>query len=195
MEDCWHELRRISSLTRHFERKGTKLSRQGAIRCGYDDRFARKQCANGNCRCTNPSGGSIGAYQATIGQRETMDCRCALEESLPNNQGIDKLECDGEGNFKPVQCDSDGRFCHCTDSNGAAISDPFSTYRLQQFIDTYHGIYRSTDLCQGMRATLAYQHRLDDGKEFWYNAVNKTYDLVESEKIRATWKDFKWQTA
>ena len=135
----------------HYAQKGTRIKELESKTCGYDDRFARKQCFPDVCRCLNPHGMSIGSYSVEFGKRETMDCGCALEEyyGKEERQDFDGIHCYGDGNFSPLQCPTD-LTCYCADTNGT----PISKECVEQFLKKYAAGYELRIIWNAMRATV-----------------------------------------
>ncbi|KAJ6220559.1 hypothetical protein RDWZM_006371 [Blomia tropicalis] len=176
IETCQKEIETSMTMQVHFAQKGTRIKKLESKTCGYDDRFARKQCLPDVCRCSNPHGMSIGSYSVEFGKRETMDCGCALEEyyGKEERQDFDGLHCDGDGNFSPLQCPTD-LTCYCADTNGAPISKEFSLECVEQFLKKYAAGYELRIICNAMRATVRNDLVWPEDEELWYNKDMKTY--------------------
>ncbi|CAL8109521.1 unnamed protein product [Orchesella dallaii] len=87
--------------------------------CEADGSFAPKQCKgthyDGECFCVNRAGTRIFGREWRI-QAENQTCACSRKVSeLRARSLIATLHCAPDGNYEPLQCDTDSGICYCVD--------------------------------------------------------------------------------
>ncbi|OTF78073.1 Thyroglobulin type-1 repeat protein, partial [Euroglyphus maynei] len=186
-EECFTEVHRSNKMVNHFAKKGTTLDGLTNTKCGFDDNYFRVQCPDAACTCHDPDGVPIAPYRADSTLSQEMDCRCALEEYLSKTGKLPVgiLRCNGMGNFKPMQCSSNGQICYCIDNNGARISERFLTENIQNFKLKTSGNYHIEDLCQIMQNTLSVTNNqlIQGDEQFCYDPLKKTFKLCDEPSV------------
>ncbi|XP_048455802.1 uncharacterized protein nid2a isoform X1 [Rhincodon typus] len=140
---------RKTACEQHRDRLQAELSLRGSQphvgayipQCDEEGNFRPLQChgSTGHCWCVDERGQEIpgtrtppGAGQPQCGQPATNErSKTACEQHRERLQievrrsqpiiGIHIPECDEEGNFKPLQCDSNTGYCWCMYDNGQEI--------------------------------------------------------------------------
>ena len=143
-------------------------------------------CLKEECHCSSPEGISIGSYGVSLALSDSMDCRCALLEyfSTTEKLAFDKLQCDGGGNFSPLQCYQGGKLCYCADTNGAQLSSEFSFTNLTQFLRRYT---KSTNLvmaCSAMRDSVDSNKNhaiLTNQDELYYDSKTFSFTILSDK--------------
>ena len=117
-----------------------------------------------------------------------MNCLCAIEEYFvaTERKGFDKLSCDGNGNFSPLQC-IDTTTCYCADINGRQISEEFNFECANHFITENAPGYDLRTICTAMRATLSNPKKIiDENTQLFFNNVIKSYEPKGNADIPVT---------
>ncbi|ODN02213.1 Equistatin [Orchesella cincta] len=87
--------------------------------CESDGSFSPKQCKgaqyDGECFCMNRAGTRIFGREWRI-QSENQTCACSRKVyELRAQSLISTLHCSPDGNYEPLQCDTDSGLCYCVD--------------------------------------------------------------------------------
>lgn len=170
----------MSLLEEYFLKKGTKIVHNTAYPCGFDDRFDRKQCKDGSCRCSSPDGVSLGSFSVDKSRGSEMNCRCAIEQYLSKSEkkSFDNVECSQEGNFNPIQRSyqqGNKEKGQCFDVNGMPISKEFTCEA--EFLARW-GFTDMQTICKAMADAIKNDHpSLSPAAEIYFDANKKTYDI------------------
>lgn len=87
-------------------------------KCSADGSFAPVQCKGSICKCVTSDGEDIRGFRGHI---HDMNCNCARDQSDYQKNGLvgKMFMCEGNGNYKRVQCL--GSVCFCANEFGKQI--------------------------------------------------------------------------
>uniref|UniRef100_A0A7G3AZM0 Putative thyroglobulin type i repeat protein n=1 Tax=Lutzomyia longipalpis TaxID=7200 RepID=A0A7G3AZM0_LUTLO len=105
-----------------FSKRGTTQISFSNIPCHYDGSFGTYGIAEGQAFCSWRDGSRLGPFAAAPNQVGTMDCYCARDQRIFNDNGLTlNLQCNGQGNYANPQ-DLNGEL-FCVDRDGFVVSD------------------------------------------------------------------------
>ncbi|KAG8230535.1 hypothetical protein J437_LFUL011537 [Ladona fulva] len=96
---------------------GTKFSNMDSDRCDFDGSYGKFQVVENQLRCTWKDRSYIQGYATQLSEINNVTCNCARDSIIFKLSGkIQRLECQGNGNYAKKQF-SEGK-AFCVDSDG-----------------------------------------------------------------------------